>query len=370
MTTPPARISNSDNALLSFQEPNTNQPLQNQKVCEEVIMSDPNSYDVYDLVRVVNMACDKFKGFLLYNPDYFGNAQDTAARVKFTLERSDEVVEPHVLPSIDATTEAGIMKTVDLTILDRNATYESVEKVAERAAKVHSATVCVYPEHIYIVKEVMNRMVVMNRMYANVPPIAVVGFPAVAAPTSEETAETLKQTSFAISEGAKEIDMVLPTSFREIGPNADSSAYLPHFEYIKTIVDEAHKSGVPVKVILETAYLNDRQIAEACILSVIAGADWVKTSTGFAEADKLAAGKNLAEHKGATPHDVALMRLTVDYSSLDDEGNPKRMGVKASGGIRDRKQAVAVLEAGADRIGASSGINVSDDSIVKTTGAY
>lgn len=327
-------------------------------------MSHPNSYDIYDLKRVINTACDKFNGFLLYNPDYFGSDKGIAARVKFTLENPTEV-QLGVPSVIDAITESGIMKTVDLTILERKAEYAKVVKVAERAARELSATVCVYPEHINIVKKVMETMGVTN-----VPPIAVVGFPAVAAPASEATFKTLEQTKFAINEGAKEIDMVLPTSFREIGPDADSSAYLPHFEYIKTVVDAAHKSGVPVKVILETAYLNDRQIAEACILSVIAGADWVKTSTGFAEADKLANGKNLAEHKGATPHDVALMRLTVGYSSLDDEGNVKPMGVKASGGIRDRKQAEAVLKAGADRIGASDGINVSEESVVKTTGAY
>lgn len=364
MTLPTALISNSNNATLSFQEPNTNSPLHNQKVCEEVIMSDPNSYDIYDLKRVINTARDKFNGFLLNNPDYFGHDKGIAARVELTLVNPPEV-ELGVPSGIDATTAEGIMKTVDLTILDRNATIERVEKVAYRAADECSATVCVYPEHIHIVKRVMG-----ERENYEVPPIAVVGFPAVAAPTSEETAETLKQTSFAISEGAKEIDMVLPTSFREIGLNSDSSAYQTHFQYIKAIVDTAHKSGVPVKVILETAYLNDRQIVEASLLAQLAGADWVKTSTGFAEADKLAAGKNLAEHKGATPHDVALMRLTVGYTSLDNDGNLKPMGVKASGGIRDRKQAVAVLMAGADRIGASDGINVKDESVIKTTGAY
>ena len=147
--------------------------------------------------------------------------------------------------------------------------------------------------------------------------------------------------------------MVLPTSFRE-----DKGDYQDHFKYIKATVDAAHAEGVPVKVILETGYLSDRQIAKASVIAKIAGADWVKTATGFAEESLLAKGKTITEHKGATPHDVALMRRIVGDFSLDDDGNQKPMGVKASGGVRNRAQAQAVLNAGADRIGASGGLDV------------
>jgi len=105
-------------------------------------------------------------------------------------------------------------------------------------------------------------------------------------------------------------------------------------------------------------YLTDDLIAEASIIAKIAGADWVKTSTGFANEELLAPEKTITQHKGATPHDVALMRRAVGNFSLDDNGNRKPIGVKASGGVRNRAQAEAVLNAGADRIGASGGINV------------
>lgn len=147
--------------------------------------------------------------------------------------------------------------------------------------------------------------------------------------------------------------MVLPLSFRE-----DKDDYTHHFKYIKAVVVVAHALGIPVKVILETGYLTDPQIVEASMISKIAGADWVKTTTGFAKEGYLAAGKNITDHKGATPHDVALMRRAVGDFSLDDDGIEKPMGVKASGGVRNRQQAQAVLSAGADRIGASDGLDV------------
>ena len=246
------------------------------------------------------------------------------------------------------------MKTVDLTILETNAPVEKVKDVAYRAARENSATVCVYPEHLHIVQDVME-----EKNITHVPPIAVVGFPSVPAPTQEEATRTVWATKNAIRLGAKEIDMVLPLSFREIGPGiGNEGIYQQHYQYIKAVVDEARKKNIPVKVIVETAYLNNRQIAEACILAKIAGAEWVKTSTGKAVEDKLAKNKNFKDHQNATPHDVALMRLTVGDSTFDENGNETSMGVKASGGVRNPKQAQAMLRAGADRIGASTGINL------------
>jgi len=337
-------------------------------------MTDPNTYDVKELDATIDAVRAKFRKKLEDNPQFFGNDQAVSVRAtqalgenapKETLEARingddqgvalrtiltlDETAPKGTLAvrsNIDAGTTAGIMRTVDLTILDHNAKTEDVEKVARRAAKEHCATVCVYPEHVAIVARVMQEEGVTD-----VPPIAVVGFPSVPAPTAEITAQTVQQTRDAIAAGAKEIDMVLPTSFRE-----DKGDYPDHFNYIKAVVDAAHEQDIPVKVILETAYLTDRQITKACVISKIAGADWVKTSTGFAEADKFAAGKG-PEEKGAAPHVVALMRRTVGDETLDKNSFMKPIGVKASGGVRNRDQAIAVLLAGADRIGASGGID-------------
>lgn len=138
-------------------------------------------------------------------------------------------------------------------------------------------------------------------------------------------------------------------------------------------MDVCHKQDIPVKVILETAYLTDYQISLASLISKIAGADWVKTSTGFAEIEKFAIGRT-SEEKGATPRAVAIMRASVGETSIDDLGNAKPIGVKASGGVRNREQALLVLNAGADRIGASGGINISmenkKDSLFKSALKY
>ena len=311
-------------------------------------MEDMNEYDERELDAVVDEARAKLRGALAADPHFFGDNESVKKRIAVTLGEHAPKGTLSVPQGIDAESTDGIMRAVDLTILDRNAKREEVEKVASRAADEHCATVCVYPEHVPIVVQVMQ-----EKGVTEVPPIAVVGFPAVAEPTAEITAQTMQQTKEAIAAGAMELDMVLPTSFRE-----DKNDRQAHFNYIKAVVDAAHAEHIPVKVILETAYLTHAQIAEASAISKIAGADWVKTSTGFAEEEKLAEGKNILEHKGATPHDVALMRRTVGDMTCDDNGDEKPMGVKASGGVRSRAQAQAVLNAGADRIGASGGLDV------------
>lgn len=311
-------------------------------------MTDPNTYDIADLDAIVDGVRTKLRDKLAADRDFFGQDKSVAKRIPKCLAEDAPKGSLAAPAGVDADSTAGIMATVDLTILDRNAKTEEVEKVARRAAKDHCASVCVYPEHLGFVSRVMKEQGVND-----VPPIAVVGFPSVAAPTAEATAATVKQTRDAIAAGAKEIDMVLPTSFRE-----DKGDYQDHFKYIKAVVDAAHAETVPVKVILETGYLTDWQIAEASVIAKIAGADWVKTSTGFALEANLAKDKNITQHKGATPHDVALIRRVVGDFSLDDDGKNKPIGVKASGGVRNRAQARAVLNAGADRIGASGGLDV------------
>ena len=299
-----------------------------------------NTYETKELDLIVDGAKEEIKKLLEINPHYFGDEAGVLARLDAVLSGKKGTLSPHV----NIATNSDIMRCVDLTILDKKATDAEVIEVASRAAKEHCATVCVYPQHIHLVNQVMQEHGVTD-----VPPIAVVGFPFVKDATS--ALSTVKETLDAITLGAKEIDMVLPINFRE------NKHFQSSFNYIKFVVDSAHQKKIPVKVILETAYLTDEQIALASLISKIAGADWVKTSTGFAELDKFAP-RRTPEEKGATPRSVAIMRRSVGDTSIDDLGATKPMGVKASGGVRNREQTLAVINSGADRIGASGGINI------------
>lgn len=313
-------------------------------------------YDITELDLIIDSAKKTIITLIDSNPNYFGNDAGVMARIESLL--SPNAKKGTLAPHVETGTSSDIMRCVDLTILDKQATHAEVIEVAKRAAKEHCATVCVYPMHIALVNQVMQEHGVTD-----VPPIAVVGFPFVSDANKKTTASTIAETKEAISLGAKEIDMVLPINFRE------DSDYAAHFNYIKSVVDAAHEQQIPVKVILETAYLTDQHIALAALLSMVAGADWVKTSTGFADFDKFAEGRT-PEEKGATPRSVAIMRRTVGDSSLNDLGQTKPMGVKASGGIKNREQALAVLNAGADRIGASGGINIELNNTIKQSSNY
>lgn len=316
-----------------------------------------NIYDTKELDIIVDAARLKIRDLIEVNSYYFGSNPIVLNRIKSILSTS--YTKGKLSSNIN--TSSSIMRCVDLTILDKNAKDAEVIEVAKRAAKEHCATVCVYPQHIHLVNQVM-----IDSGVKDVPPIAVVGFPFVEDSSEKITALTINEVNEAIRLGAKEIDMVLPINFRH-----EEKDYASHFNYIKSVVDAAHEQQIPVKVILETAYLTDQDIALAALISKIAGADWVKTSTGFADADKFAEGRT-PEEKGATPRLVAIMRRTVGDSSLNDLGQTKPMGVKASGGIKNREQALAVLNAGADRIGASGGINVElgNTTSVKSSNKY
>jgi deoxyribose-phosphate aldolase len=153
----------------------------------------------------------------------------------------------------------------------------------------------------------------------------VVGFPLGASTLETKRFEALK----AMTEGAREIDMVLNISALK----SNEEAYV--FEDIKSLVDLCHKQGSLLKVILETCLLSDAEKIKACELAVMAKADFVKTSTGFSTG-------------GATIEDIKLMRKAVGPT----------MGVKASGGIKDFATAKAMVDAGATRLGTSSGIEI------------
>jgi deoxyribose-phosphate aldolase len=213
--------------------------------------------------------------------------------------------------------DPAIAAMIDHTILRPDATREDVIRVCGEARKYKFATVCVNPYWVPLVSDRLSG--------SPVKVCTVVGFPLGANPTEIKQAET----ETAVRCGAQEIDMVINVGALKGG---DHEAVKLD---IQAVVDEAHRGGATVKVIIEAALLNDNEKAIACTLSKLAGAEYVKTSTGFAAS-------------GATAHDVALMRTVVG----------PRMGVKASGGIRTLDDLNKMASAGATRIGASASVKI------------
>lgn len=214
-------------------------------------------------------------------------------------------------------TREQLAKYLDHTNLQPNATQEDIQKTCMEAIKYNTASVCVNAHWIaYVKKELEN---------TTVNPIAVVGFPLGATSTNAKTFEA----KTALLDGAEEIDMVINIG-ELIGGNDEFVQ-----NDIHSVVQEVHSKHKLLKVIIETSFLNNSQIIKACELAEKAGVDYVKTSTGFSSA-------------GAKVEDVALMRKTV--------GN--RLGVKASGGIHSRKEALAMIAAGASRLGVSATVKI------------
>jgi deoxyribose-phosphate aldolase len=203
---------------------------------------------------------------------------------------------------------------IDHTILKPDATEDQVRRVCTEAREYGFASVCVNPSYIPLVVESLKG--------SGVKACSVIGFPLGATTTRAKTAEAME----VIKNGAAEVDMVINVGALKSG----------NLEYVKndieSVVTEA-KGKALVKVIIETCLLTDDEKVSACIAAKRAGADFVKTSTGFS------AG-------GATVDDIKLMKKTVGSC----------MGVKASGGIRDYETAVAMINAGASRIGASASV--------------
>jgi len=204
---------------------------------------------------------------------------------------------------------------IDHTLLKAEATEAQVRTLCQEARQYSFASVCVNPSYVPLCAELLKGCPVMV--------CTVIGFPLGATDTQTKADETAN----AIANGADEIDMVINVgalkSQRDAYVEAD----------IRAVVKAA--GGKTVKVILETALLNDEEKVRACRLSEKAGAHFVKTSTGFGPS-------------GATEQDIALMRRTVHPD----------MEVKASGGIRDQETTLKMIQAGATRIGASASIGI------------
>jgi deoxyribose-phosphate aldolase len=213
--------------------------------------------------------------------------------------------------------DPAVAALIDHTILKPEATRADVVKVCREARQYSFASVCVNPYWVPLVRSELEG--------SPVKVCTVVGFPLGATSTEAKVAEA----ATALRAGAQEIDMVINVGALRSG---DLDAVRTD---IGQVVRTAHPAGAIVKVILETALLDDNQKAVACTLAKLAGADFVKTSTGFGPS-------------GATAHDVALMREVVG----------PEMGVKASGGIRTLGDLQTMTAAGATRIGASASVKI------------
>jgi len=226
------------------------------------------------------------------------------------------------LPSLGASIPSqpiSLAKFIDHTLLKPEATPSQVQQLCLEASEYHFASVCINPIYVRQASKLLAG--------TDIKICTVIGFPLGATTWQTKVFEARR----AIHSGATEIDMVIPIGLLK------AEDYKNVFTDIQAVVKACHKANTLVKVILEMAFLNRRQKIIACLLAQSAGADFVKTSTGFGPG-------------GATREDVALMRCIV--------GTPDHMGVKAAGGIRTLADAQGMIEAGANRLGTSSGVRI------------
>ena len=209
-------------------------------------------------------------------------------------------------------------KYIDHTNLKPTATKKDIANLCSEANYYHFKSVCVNPANVELAHELLKG--------SDVLVCTVIGFP-LGSNTSEVKAFEVTK---AIADGADEVDMVINIAALK------EKNYDLVLNDIKAVVDAAN--GVLVKVIIETCYLNDEEKVMACKLAKEAGADYVKTSTGFGS-------------DGAKVEDIKLMRKTVG----------EEMGVKASGGIRTKEDFLKMIEAGASRVGCSAGVKIMEE---------
>jgi deoxyribose-phosphate aldolase len=212
--------------------------------------------------------------------------------------------------------EDDLATCIDHTLLRPEATYEQIAQLCREAAECRFASVCINPVHVAACAALLGG--------SGVAVCTVIGFPLGATTTEVKVFETRQ----AIDQGASEIDMVI-----HVGALKSRDFPAVHAD-IQRVARECDRDAL-LKVIIEAALLEDAEKVQACAVAQLAGADFVKTSTGFGPG-------------GATLHDVELMRRTVG----------EELGVKAAGGIRDRDTAERMIAAGADRIGASASVKI------------
>ncbi len=206
-------------------------------------------------------------------------------------------------------------KLIDHTLLKQDATPEQIVKLCEEAKQFDFMSVCVNPAYVPLAAQCLKG--------SDVKVCTVIGFPL----GMNLTKTKVEEAQLAIREGATEVDMVINVGMLKAG----------HDDYVEEEIRELKSVAgkLVLEVIIETCLLTDEEKVRACECAKRAGADFVKTSTGFSTG-------------GATAHDVALMRKTVGLE----------MGVKASGGVRTHEDLLAMVEAGANRIGTSNGTKI------------
>jgi deoxyribose-phosphate aldolase len=214
-----------------------------------------------------------------------------------------------------------LARRIDHTLLKPDATQAQIEALCREAREHGFATVCVNPCWVRLCASLLAG--------SDTLVCTVAGFPLGATPPEVKAYEAAR----AVEDGAREVDMVVNVGALKSGDHRLVA------RDIAAVVDACRPGGAIVKVIIEAALLSDDEKVKACVLARAAGADFVKTSTGFGPG-------------GATAADVALMRRVVGPG----------MGVKAAGGVRDLQSAKAMIEAGADRIGASVGVKIVEES--------
>lgn len=230
-------------------------------------------------------------------------------------------------------TKKEIASYIDHTLLAPEAGINKIVLLCQEAVRYGFASVCVNPVYV---KSCVNELA-----GSDVKVCTVIGFPLGATTTQVKVFEAVN----AIENGADEIDMVINVGAAKDGRYTEISTDI--FDVVQACKEAGKKinKNIIVKTILETCYLDDNAVIDCCLCAKKAGADYVKTSTGFAN-PKGIDGNPLPN--GASEHHVKIMRATVG----------KDMGVKASGGIRSARTAITMIEAGATRIGTSSGVNI------------
>jgi len=226
--------------------------------------------------------------------------------------------------TISLTSARDVAGLIDHTILKPEATRQDVERVCKEALEHQFASVCVNPVFVPLAAEMLGGSKVKN--------CAVIGFPLGA----NLSASKVEEARAALAAGAKELDMVIHAGGLKAGDNDAVQAD------IRGVVQAAHAGGAICKVIIETCLLTDEEKERACRIACEAGADFVKTSTGF-------------NTGGATLADVALMRRVVGPV----------VGVKASGGVRTLDDLLKMVEAGATRIGTSGGVKIVQEARIR-----
>lgn len=223
--------------------------------------------------------------------------------------------------------DTSIARMIDHTLLKPDTTSAEIAQLCHEARTYHFASVCINPAYVKLSADLLKG--------SDVKVCTVIGFPLGATPPEVKSYEAQQ----ALRDGASEIDMVINVGALRSGD------YKLVLKDIGAVSNTAHAANAICKVILETSMLNDEQKVAACQLARVAGADFVKTSTGFGGG-------------GATVADVALMRYVVG----------RDMGVKASGGVRTLQDAQAMIAAGATRIGASAGVKIVKETLGESTG--